>query len=92
MIKKIIEFYYRMVELYLGIKNKPKQRKIVSIICGVYCISMLIYIFTCFSLNDDRGNYEMVAALIFYAALFTLAYLQKKPKKREEVITKKEEQ
>jgi energy-coupling factor transporter transmembrane protein EcfT len=80
MIKKIYGLSLRMINTFKGMKYNPKQKLIVSIVTLTYCVLMILYMFVFFQLHDDRGNYEIIATIIFYAAAFTLAYLYKKEK------------
>lgn len=83
MMKKIKSFYKGIIQYVIETRNIKKRKYIISSLCAIYCISMIAYMFFCFKLeNDNRGSLEVIAAYVFYIALYVLAFINKKPKQK----------
>lgn len=83
MIKKIIELYRRIIDLLVRVRENDRHRILLSIVTGSYCMLMILYMFTFFSLeNNGYGKWEVLAAYGFYLAIYILAFINKKPKNK----------
>ena len=83
MIKKIVSFYNGIIQYLIETRDIKKRQYIISSLCATYCILMIAYMFFCFKLeNDNKGSFEVIAAYGFYIAIYVLAFINKKPKRK----------
>lgn len=83
MIKKILSLYKGIIQYLIETREIKKRKYIISFLCAAYCISMIVYMIFCFKLeNDKKGSLEVIAAYVFYIAIYVLAFINKKDKRK----------
>ncbi|MCT4648367.1 MAG: hypothetical protein N4A74_25500 [Carboxylicivirga sp.] len=82
-------YFQKVINFIVELRSYNRIKTIVNIICGLYFLAYVAYMFTTFSLAaNGRETFEVWAGLIFIPVLFILVILNSKknfiPKNQEQ--------